>query len=59
MASGAAKAGIVGQVLDGPKDVSRWPVQATLLPNAVWLLDAAAAASWSGGPRAAAPHDAR
>ncbi len=43
MASGPAKAAIIGQVLGPERDPLRWPAQATLLSNAVWILDAAAA----------------
>lgn len=43
MSSGAEKAGIIGQVLGDDRDVARWPAQATLGPNAVWVLDRAAA----------------
>ena len=44
MAAGSAKAGIIGQVLGDDRDVARWPSQAALLPNAVWVLDRAATA---------------
>jgi 6-phosphogluconolactonase len=44
MASGAAKADILARVLGPEHDPARWPAQAALLPNAVWLLDTAAAA---------------
>jgi len=44
MATGAGKADIVASVLGSERDVNRWPAQAALAPNAVWLLDRAAAA---------------
>lgn len=44
MSSGAGKSEILAQVLGDDRDVARWPAQAALLPNAVWLLDRAAAA---------------
>ena len=44
MSSGSEKAEIVGQVLGDDRDIARWPAQAALLPNAVWVLDRAAAA---------------
>ena len=44
MASGADKAEIMGQVLGDDRDVARWPAQAALSPNAVWVLDRAIAA---------------
>ncbi len=44
MCHGAAKAGRVAEVLEGPLDVARLPAQLTRGDNAVWLLDAAAAA---------------
>lgn len=40
MASGAAKADVIATVLGDERDPSRWPSQAAILPNAVWLLDA-------------------
>lgn len=43
MVSGASKAEIVASVLGTQRDVKRWPAQAAVLPNAVWLLDQAAA----------------
>jgi 6-phosphogluconolactonase len=43
MATGAGKADIVASVLGSERDVNRWPAQSALLPNAVWLLDRAAA----------------
>lgn len=44
MATGANKSEIVASVLGNERDVSRWPAQSALLPNATWLLDEAAAA---------------
>ena len=44
MAAGSGKAGIMSQVLGDDRDVARWPSQAALLPNAVWVLDRAATA---------------
>lgn len=43
MAAGAAKAEILASVLGSERDVNRWPAQSALVPNAVWLLDRAAA----------------
>lgn len=48
MASGAGKAEVLSHVLGDEHDPARWPAQAALLPNAVWLLDRAAASQWSG-----------
>lgn len=48
MSSGAGKAEILGRILGDEKDVYRWPAQAALLPNAVWLLDRAAAGGLAG-----------
>jgi 6-phosphogluconolactonase len=45
MSSGAAKAEVLGQVLGDDRDVGRWPAQAAVTPNAVWVLDRAAAAT--------------
>ena len=50
MGAGSAKAAIVGQVLGDDRDVARWPSQAALLPNAVWVLDRAATAQVSPLP---------
>jgi 6-phosphogluconolactonase len=44
MSSGAGKAEVMASVLGTERDVTRWPAQAARLPNAVWLLDEAAAA---------------
>lgn len=49
MASGAAKADGVATVLGDERDPSRWPSQAALLPNAVWLLDADVASALTSG----------
>lgn len=43
MAKGAGKRAIVGRVLGDHHDPTRWPAQTALLPNAVWILDKAAA----------------
>jgi 6-phosphogluconolactonase len=43
MTSGDGKAEILSQILGDDHDVGRWPAQAALLPNAVWVLDRAAA----------------
>jgi 6-phosphogluconolactonase len=43
MSSGSGKQEILAQVLGDDRDVARWPAQAALLPNAVWVLDRAAA----------------
>jgi 6-phosphogluconolactonase len=48
MSSGSAKAEVVGKILGDDRDVARWPAQAALLPNAVWVLDRAAAPARSG-----------
>jgi 6-phosphogluconolactonase len=44
MSTGEGKAEMLANVLGPEKDVARWPAQAARLPNAVWLLDRAAAA---------------
>ncbi len=44
MASGAAKSEVIAQVLGAERDPERWPARAAILPNALWLLDAEAAA---------------
>jgi len=44
IAAGTGKAAILGHVLGDDVDVARWPSQSALLPNAVWVLDRAAAA---------------
>jgi 6-phosphogluconolactonase len=44
MTAGEAKADVLAQVLGEERDAARWPAQAALLPNAVWLLDEAVAA---------------
>jgi 6-phosphogluconolactonase len=48
MCHGAVKAGRVAEVLEGPLDVARLPAQLARGDNAVWLLDAAAAAGLMG-----------
>jgi 6-phosphogluconolactonase len=42
--AGAAKAEVLANVLGATRDPSRWPSQHARRPNAVWLLDEAAAA---------------
>ncbi|MEO6350193.1 MAG: 6-phosphogluconolactonase [Candidatus Limnocylindrales bacterium] len=49
MVSGDSKADIVASLLGTERDVARWPAQSAVLPNAVWLLDAAAAAQLKAG----------
>lgn len=49
MASGAGKADVIATVLGDERDPQRWPSQAALLPNAVWLLDADAASGLAVG----------
>jgi len=49
MSAGQDKASVFGQVLGEDRDVARWPAQAALLPNAVWVLDRSAAAEVSPG----------
>jgi len=44
VAFGAGKADVLAEVLGGTRDASRWPSQHARRPNAVWLLDEAAAA---------------
>jgi 6-phosphogluconolactonase len=44
VAFGAGKAEVLADVLGGTRDPSRWPSQHARRPNAVWLLDEAAAA---------------
>jgi 6-phosphogluconolactonase len=44
VAFGAGKADVLADVLAGTRDLARWPSQYARLPNAVWLLDEAAAA---------------
>ena len=44
MAAGNSKAEILARILGSERDPNRWPAQAALLPNAVWLLDPEAAA---------------
>lgn len=51
MVSGDAKSEIVARVLGPVHDPALWPAQSALLPNAVWLLDEAAAAGWSADRR--------
>ncbi|HEY7023981.1 MAG TPA: 6-phosphogluconolactonase [Candidatus Limnocylindrales bacterium] len=43
MSAGEEKASVLAQVLGDDLDVARWPAQSALLPNAVWVLDRAAA----------------
>jgi 6-phosphogluconolactonase len=44
MSSGPGKADALAQALGDEHDPARWPAQLARLPNAVWLLDSAAAA---------------
>ena len=44
MSSGSEKAEILAKVMGDDRDVAHWPAQAALVPNAVWVLDRAAAA---------------
>ncbi len=44
MASGSGKQEVLGRILGAERDPARWPAQAAILPNAVWLLDEAVAA---------------
>lgn len=44
MAAGEGKAEVIAAALGEERDPARWPVQLARLPNAVWLLDEAAAA---------------
>ena len=43
MSSGSEKAEILAKVMGDDRDVAHWPAQAALVPNAVWVLDRAAA----------------
>jgi 6-phosphogluconolactonase len=43
MSAGAGKQSVIADVLGPERDVSRWPAQAALLPNAIWLIDESAA----------------
>jgi 6-phosphogluconolactonase len=43
MSSGSGKTEILSHILGEDRDVARWPAQAALLPNAVWVVDRAAA----------------
>lgn len=47
MSTGESKADVMAQVLGPQVDLARWPAQAARLPNAVWLLDEAAATGLS------------
>ncbi len=47
MSSGSDKAEIMAAILGDEQDTARWPAQAALLPNAVWVLDRAAASGIS------------
>lgn len=48
LTTGDAKAEVIAQILGKERDPARWPAQAALLPNAVWLLDDAGAARLAG-----------
>ncbi len=43
MAAGTAKSEVIATVLGDERDPERWPAQAAVLANSVWLLDAEAA----------------
>jgi len=43
--------GTIQMLLDGELDVNRLPAQAALLPNAVWLIDEAAASATGAAAR--------
>lgn len=47
VAHGAGKAAILASVLEGARDVQRWPAQVARRAGAVWFLDRAAAADLS------------
>ena len=44
MVSGAAKSGVMAEILGAEHDPARWPAQLALLPQTTWLLDKGAAA---------------
>jgi 6-phosphogluconolactonase len=44
IATGAAKATVLGEVLGAERDPARWPAQLARLPSATWLLDRASGA---------------
>lgn len=44
VATGAAKASVLGEILGPTRDPSRWPAQLALREGATWILDEAAAA---------------
>ena len=48
MVSGSGKEQTLANVLEGDPDTSRWPAQAAIGPNSVWLLDEAAAIGLRG-----------
>lgn len=48
VASGAAKAAIIGEVLGDERDPRRWPAQLARRSHATWILDRAAAANLPG-----------
>jgi 6-phosphogluconolactonase len=50
MSSGSAKAEVLSQIMGDDRDVARWPAQCALLPNAVWVLDRAAASNLDPTP---------
>jgi len=49
MATGEGKADVLAQVMGDDRDVARWPAQAALGANAVWVVDRAAAAHLNEG----------
>jgi 6-phosphogluconolactonase len=48
MSSGDSKADLMASILGDELDIERWPAQAALLPNAVWVLDRAITAHLKG-----------
>lgn len=48
MSSGGSKAAIMAAILGPERDPSRWPAQAAITPNSVWILDEAVAAGLPG-----------
>ena len=48
LAAGAAKAEILARIIEGDEPIAQLPAKAALLPNATWILDAAAASKLTG-----------
>ena len=44
VATGAAKASVLGEIFGPTRDPARWPAQLALRDNATWILDEASAA---------------